>query len=32
MEKVSPSIPKPYCYEIDYHKIPREYLIPSITQ
>lgn len=32
MKVINPDIPKPYCYETDYRKIPREYLNPRIPQ
>lgn len=32
MKIINPNIPKPYCYETDYRKIPREYLNPRIPK
>lgn len=32
MKRINPNMPEPYKYEIDYRKIPREYLNPRIPK
>lgn len=32
MKIIDPNLSEAYCYETDYHKIPREYLNPRIPQ